>query len=180
MLKAHISKNKEPDMDAADRLIRLFRYDQWATEKVQPALTEHPDFEQRDKALSLFAHLINSQELWYRRIAGESWDDLELWPSGDLQEISRIKNSNFERFAQLIEENRDDLDRPIHYQNSRGVAYESVLSDILHHLIIHSQHHRAQIATLMRIAGLTPPGTDFIFYTRTSDGSFESDHLKQN
>lgn len=161
-------------MYPADRLIRLFRYDNWATEKVQSALAEHPDFEQQDKALSLFAHLINSQELWYRRIAGKSWDDLELWPSADLQEINRINNSSTDRFIQFIIDNRDNLDRPIHYQNSKGIAYESILSDILHHLIIHSQHHRAQIATLMRSAGLTPPGTDFIFYTRTDAGSFES------
>lgn len=163
-------------MNSAERLIRLFKYDHWATEKIRSALTEQRDFNNREKAISLFAHLVNTQELWYRRIAGESWDDLELWPAGDLAEISRRINTSTDRFVSLIEENIDDLDRIIRYQNSKGVAYETILSDILHHLIIHGQHHRAQIAILMRSDGLTPPGTDFIFFTRTGNGSIESDH----
>lgn len=153
-------------MDSADRLTRLFKYDRWSTGKIHDALMKYQNFEQWEKAVSLLAHLVGAQELWYRRIAGESWEDLELWPSEDLREISDRIDTSVDRFINLIEENRDDLDRLIRYQNSKGVAYETMLSDILHHLIIHGQHHRAQIATLIRSAGLTPPGTDFIFYTR--------------
>ncbi|MFB3133724.1 MAG: DinB family protein [Rhodothermales bacterium] len=41
-----------------------------------------------------------------------------------------------------------------------------MLHEILLHVIIHGQHHRAQIATCLRQHGHTPPPTDCIIFTR--------------
>ena len=74
--------------------------------------------------------------------------------------------ANHQRWMELLETEQDDLDQLITYQNSKGVEYETKLSDIMHHIIIHGQHHRSQIAMLLRMSDIPPPGTDFIFYTR--------------
>lgn len=153
-------------MDSASRLRRLFDYDVWATLKVLAVLEDHSSFEWREKVLDLFFHILGAQELWYRRVTGKDLSNIEVWPEYRLEECRSLIQTKHENWKMLIKEEEDNLDRIISYKNSKGVAYESMLSDIMHHLIIHGQHHRAQIATLLRMSGIAPPPTDFIFFTR--------------
>ena len=156
-------------MKPADQLLRLFSYDNWANEQVLLSLQDNLDeIDEADQAVKYFAHIAGAQELWYRRIEGQSQDDLEVWPSYDLPiALQKITTLN-EQWQQLIDANSSDLDRIISYKNSKGTAYETPLSDILHHVIIHGQHHRAQIAQLLRNAKIDPPGTDFIYFSRAN------------
>lgn len=155
-------------MDSAERLLRLFAYDNWANEQVLLTLQDNMNFDEAEKAAEYYAHIAGAQDLWFRRIKGQSLDDLKVWPDYDMAVALQKLKTLSERWQRLIESNRSDLDRTISYQNSKGTPYETVLSDILHHVIIHGQHHRAQIATLLRNANITPPATDFIFFTRAN------------
>ncbi|MGD8748617.1 MAG: DinB family protein [Balneolaceae bacterium] len=155
-------------MDPADRLLRLFSYDGWANEQVLISLQENAPFKNSAEAVRTYAHIAGAQELWHRRITGQSLDELEIWPEYNLPEALQILNTYSIKWKELIEKNRGSLDRMISYKNSKGTAYDTMLSDILHHVIIHGQHHRAQIAKLLRNAKITPPGTDFIFFTRSN------------
>lgn len=154
-------------MEPADRLLRLFSYDRWANNQILSTLQDYPDFPGSEQAISYYGHIAGSQEIWYGRIQGRPDNNLEIWPdynlSGALQKL-KIYNK---KWLQLIENNRFELDRNVTYRNSRG-EFKTPLSDILHHLIIHGQHHRAQIASLFRKAGIAPPGTDFIFFCRSN------------
>lgn len=153
-------------MDPAKRLRRLYEYDRWANRNVLDALEEHSGFENTDKTLSLMSHILAAEELWYRRIKAQELSGFEVWPIFSLEQLRKMSDDYFGRWQTLINENETDLDRVIAYHNTSGTAYETMLSDILHHVIIHGQHHRAQIATWLRMADITPPATDFIFYTR--------------
>jgi uncharacterized damage-inducible protein DinB len=155
-------------MDSADRLLRLFSYDNWANEQVLLSLQDNMNFEESAKAVEYYSHIAGAQELWYRRIEGQSLDDLEVWPDYDLAVALQKITTMHEKWKQLVDLNRSDPDRVISYKNSKGISYETKLSDILHHVIIHGQHHRAQIAKLLRKADIDPPATDFIYYTRSS------------
>lgn len=155
-------------MDSGDRLLRLFSYDNWANEQVLLSLQDNLRFDSADQAVEYYAHIAGAQDLWYRRIKGESTDDLELWPDYDLAVALQKITTLYEKWQQLIDVNRSDLDQIISYRNSKGTSYETMLSDILYHVIIHGQHHRAQIANLLRQADITPPATDFIFFSRTN------------
>lgn len=148
-------------MNPAKRLHSLFDYDRWANDKVIGALS--PDL---DESLKLMSHIFGAQVLWYKRIAGDEVSGIEVWPEYILEEFQEHIDTWPNKWKSLIHENADHLDRIIPYNNSSGTAYETKLSDILHHVIIHGQHHRAQIATLLRQSGQKPPATDFIFYTR--------------
>lgn len=154
-------------MDSVHRLHRLFEYDAWASQKIVDMLEQHPQLKKREEALKLLGHLLNAQQIWYRRTVGKSFDDLDLWPDHSLEECKTILDTMPARWSQLLQDNRENPDTLISYKNTKGEAYETMLSDILHHLIIHGQHHRAQIATLIRQSGVTPPTTDFIYYTRS-------------
>lgn len=155
-------------MDPADRLLRLFEYDNWANEQILLSLQDNLDFKESGKAVEYFAHIAGSQDLWYRRIKGQPIEGLKVWPDYDLPIALQKLMSLSEKWQQLINGNKDDLDRTISYKNSSGTPYKTMLSDILHHVIIHGQHHRAQIAKLLRNAKVDPPATDFIFFSRAN------------
>lgn len=153
-------------MDATTRLKRLFRFDVWATRQVMEVLRENPDLDKYQEALHLLGHLLNTQQIWYLRTVSKSSDHLDLWPEFDLEKCESIYNSMPDKWDELLSEHKDDPDILISYQNTKGDSYETKLSDILYHVIIHGQHHRAQIATLFRESGIDPPPTDFIYFTR--------------
>lgn len=153
-------------MNAAERLRRLYDYDRWANQQVFQVLKTNNTFEFRSKTNSLMSHIMAAEDLWYRRIEGHELSDLKVWPDYKMEEIATMIEEFGSRWQTLIKEYASDLDRRISYSNTSGTAYETMLSDILHHVIIHGQHHRAQIASWLRKADIAPPATDFIFYTR--------------
>lgn len=153
-------------MTPSDRLRRLFDFDVWANLKVLAVLEDHSSYDREEKTLSIFYHIIGTQHIWYARITGAELLGVKVWPEYELGECRKLIESNYKQWHALIDENEDDPDRIISYKNTSGVAFETMLSDILHHVVIHGQHHRAQIATLLRMADIAPPPTDFIFYTR--------------
>lgn len=153
-------------MNSADRLLRLFDFDAWSNREVLAILKEQESFEQHKKVMSLFSHVLAAEELWYLRISNGDLSQLKVWPSYTLDVIENMIDDFSDAWPRLINENEADPDRIISYKNTSGTAYNTMLSDILHHVVIHGQHHRAQIATLLRQSGITPPPTDFIFYTR--------------
>jgi uncharacterized damage-inducible protein DinB len=155
-------------MDSVHRLQRLFDYDEWATRKIVASLEAHPELKKRDEALKLLGHLLSAQQIWHRRTVGKDFDDLELWPTLSLEKCKTILNSMSSKWFELLKNNKKNPDILISYKNTKGEAYETLLSDILHHLIIHGQHHRAQIATLISESEVKPPTTDFIYYTRST------------
>jgi uncharacterized damage-inducible protein DinB len=155
-------------MESADRLHRLFKYDNWANEQVLLSLQDHLGFEGSERAVEYLAHIAGSQQMWMNRINGKSLDDIQIWPDYGLPEaLQQLKTLN-QQWKQLIGANKNKLDKIISYTNSKGTPYDTSLSDILYHVIIHGQHHRAQIAKLLRNAKIDPPATDFIFFTRTN------------
>jgi len=151
-------------MDQTKHMLRLFEYDSWANLKLLAILEDHDQYEQREKSERLFLHLLNSQELWYRRSTGMDYSDLELWPDQNLENGRDKIQKQFDQWTALIREKQPDA--VVSYQNSKGTPYETRFSDIVQHLVIHGQHHRAQISMLLRMSGIAPPATDFIFYTR--------------
>lgn len=155
-------------MDQKDQFLRLFSYDNWANEQILLSLQDNLGFDRAEKAIEYFAHIAGAQELWYRRIEGQPLDDLEIWPDDNLSVALQKITTLYEQWQQLIKANSSDLDRLISYKNSKGIPFETMLSDILHHVIIHGQHHRAQIARLLRDAKITPPATDFIYFSRAN------------
>ncbi|MDZ7772699.1 MAG: DinB family protein [Balneolaceae bacterium] len=151
-------------MNSVERLQKLFRYDAWANERMLASLkaTEAGGLEEAEK---LMGHLAAAQEIWYGRITGE-WSDTPLWPDYSLAACREKLRYMEDRWETLLRNRSGSLDEKIVYTNSSGREFRTMKSDILHHVIIHGQHHRAQAAREMRRSGLEPPGTDYIFYLR--------------
>lgn len=156
-------------MTEVNQLKQLFAYDRWANGIIADVLRQ-ASFAERSEAIGLLAHIVAAQQVWLRRIRGKSAAGLALWPGeADVSTLAEQADALHGRWLQLLGNADFHSGRRVRYQNSGGEIFNNALGGILHHVIIHGQHHRAQIAAQLRSAGITPPATDFIFYLRQSD-----------
>lgn len=144
-----------------DELEKLIIYDAWANNVVFEALGEVEDLYTFPRMLSLFSHILVAQKIWYNRVMNIQ-EDLGFWPFYTLLECGQLVKTNPGKIKEILQK----LGEVVTYKNSKGVQYTNSVADIVQHLAIHGQHHRAQIFSLLREAGVTPPQTDFIFWVR--------------
>lgn len=152
----------------------LFQFDQWANETIADALRTAPPGPARDEAARLFAHVERASTIWLGRVRGTSDADLPVWPTAaESSDVSATAARSRERAAawraHLHRATDADLQRPTRYRNSSGRAFATPLSEIATHVVLHGGHHRAQITRLLREAGATPPGIDFIVFARSGE-----------
>jgi uncharacterized damage-inducible protein DinB len=116
-----------------------------------------------EKALKLFSHVLNAQQIWNNRI--EPGDiSPGVWDIRQTEEFANINTANLEKSLALLD--KFDFDKTIAYTTSQGQPFSNTVRDILFHVINHSTYHRAQIASELKQHGITPPITDYIFYKR--------------
>ncbi len=137
-------------------------YDLWANRQVLKAIKEVSDKEVLAEVTRLFAHLFKAQVIWYNRIAGIK-EKVEIWGTYTVVECESLLNDSHA----MLEGISKKINETCSYTNSKGLSFETPVADIFDHVIIHGQHHRAQISLILRNAGLNPPGTDYIFYLRS-------------
>jgi uncharacterized damage-inducible protein DinB len=117
-------------------------------------------------ALRLFSHVLNAQAIWLGRLTNTP-SPVKVWQEHDLATLHHWHEQTSERFHQYgIQADDAELQRLITYTNSIGEAYTSQVSDILTHVPVHANYHRAQVARELRQNGLEPINTDFITYCR--------------
>jgi uncharacterized damage-inducible protein DinB len=111
----------------------------------------------------LFSHILNAQHIWAYRIS-EKKPLYAVWEIHAKENFESIAAENFRLIRAVLENNV--LDKRIVYGNSQGVQYENRLDEILFHLFNHSTYHRAQVVSLLKKEGFTPPVTDYIMLKR--------------
>jgi uncharacterized damage-inducible protein DinB len=117
-------------------------------------------------ALRIFSHVLNAQAIWLGRLTNTP-SPVKVWQEHDLAGLHHWHEQTSERFHQYgINADETELNRLITYTNSIGEGYTSQVSDILTHVPVHGNYHRAQVAKELRAAGLEPINTDFITYCR--------------
>jgi uncharacterized damage-inducible protein DinB len=149
----------------SQQMNRLFTYDAWANREVLKSF--HAAARVPPKAVQVFAHVLSAGRLWYQRIQGLP-QTFPVWPDLTLEQCqsqaTEVANLWGDFFRVLPP---DALSRIVNYKNTQGQAWTSSVGDILQHVIIHSEHHRGQIAAEMRAAGNIPALTDFIHAARS-------------
>lgn len=139
----------------------LFEYNYVFNEKLIVLISENLQ-SVSEKTLKLLNHLINAQQIWNARIENEK--EFEVWQINDWNIILNINNDNYLKTLSII--NEISIDKTIEYTNSKGIKFSNKIKDILFHVINHSTYHRAQIATELKICGIEPINSDYIFYKR--------------
>jgi uncharacterized damage-inducible protein DinB len=115
------------------------------------------------KILKLISHMILINQNWLCRLRGEPNIDIirQLSLAESRQVIASLKNQWQTYFEKL---NASQFSQKKAYQNFKGHSYETVVSDILAHIVGHASYHREQIAGLVRKANGIPADTDFITF----------------
>lgn len=149
-------------------LPRLVAHMRWADTLVADALEQ--DSRPDPEAVRLFAHIAAAEHLWVARVAGVP-AKLAVWPSLSPGEARAVAAEHADAFEQLVSaSDAAALERVVRYTNSAGHTFENTVSDIVLHVAMHGEHHRGQIARLIRAAGREPPYTDYIQFARRGQG----------
>ena len=144
-----------------ETLRRLFAWDAWANRATLASLSAAAPAPPT-AALRRMAHIVGAEWLWMARLAGET-KPMAVWPALTLsdcdREAARLDAAWTGRLGALSEE---ALARRVSYVNSKGESWENSEGDVLMHTVLHSAHHRGQIASDLRAGGFEPAYTDFI------------------
>ncbi|WP_222982909.1 DinB family protein [Flagellimonas meishanensis] len=117
-----------------------------------------------EKSVQLFSHILNAHLVWNQRILGNP-TKVDVWQVHDVALWGDMHYDNQRTSFEIIT-NTDDFAKRVDYENSEGRIFANELKDILYHIVNHSTHHRGQILTDFRSAGLAPEPLDYIFYKR--------------
>lgn len=145
-------------------LIHLLKYEYWANRRVIDALETLDNVPAR--AITLMSHVLTAQQVWLSRLENEPvavpiWEDMPLnW----MVETAERQHRKLVSYVASLPET--DLQQPIDYTNSTGIAYQDNALDILTHLSHHAAYHRGQIVQLIRPLLPDAPVTDFIVWAR--------------
>ena len=145
--------------------LKSFDHTDWANHQINKALQVSKG--SIEKPLSLLAHILAAEKVWLTRINGEEAAALSIWPEYTLEQCEHVREQNKIGYQTLLSQLKDgDFSNVISYQNSKGIAFNTTISDILTHVLLHGSYHRGQIAALLSQAGEAPVNTDYIAYVR--------------
>lgn len=116
-----------------------------------------------EKSHSLISHILNAQNIWNHRIL-EISTEFKVWTLHPAKDLSIINSHNLEQSLDIIES--ISLEKVLEYKTTTGQLFSNKVSEILFHIINHSTYHRGQIISDMKISGIEPLNTDYIFYKR--------------
>lgn len=141
---------------------KKIEYDIWANNLVCGAIKKIEDPDVKKEALRLFAHLFKAQVIWFNRINGIT-ERVDVWGEYTEETCASLLNDSHAMLDGIAKKIGSKID----YTDTKGNKHLNSVSDIFEHVIIHGQHHRAQIMYIIRQAGGTPPPTDYIYFLRS-------------
>jgi len=114
-------------------------------------------------------HTLSAECVWLARWKGESPPGM-LTPDGypDLAAVRRAWADQEAQLRSFFETQTDQsIQRAIAYKTFAGIESQSILWQMLQHVVNHATYHRGQVTTLLRQLGAKPPqSTDLITYYR--------------
>ena len=146
------------------KLQRLFQFDLWCSRKLNSIFRSGFECDQTPACRAFLSHIINVQNKWFDRVTGEDTTPVYLWEDIDPADLNAKARKIHGKWMDLVGDHEVDLDSTIYWMNEKGVEYSGTLQQICNHIIIHGQHHRAQIALLLMKCGSAPPEIDYIHY----------------
>ncbi|GAB4374949.1 MAG: hypothetical protein Kow0075_00980 [Salibacteraceae bacterium] len=111
----------------------------------------------------LLSHCLNAMIVWAARVNAQT-PDVEVWQLHAIGDLHTVNRTAHHMWYDILD--ACNLHGLHTYQNSSGNTFTNSLEEIATHVIIHSAHHRGQIASLWRRQGIQPPSSDFIFWVR--------------
>ena len=148
-------------------LEQLFAFDRWANRETLSALRTI-DGGPPDDLAKLLRHTHSATDNWLSRIDGsEPFESLTWGPPPSLDQIEvyaeRVTAKTI-AFLASIEDHR--LSEEFHYRNSSGDPFSNIVTDVLHHVLLHGVEHRAQIMYELGKLGGAPVELEYAWFLR--------------
>ncbi|MBL7924248.1 MAG: DinB family protein [Bacteroidia bacterium] len=157
-------------------LLKLCQYNAWANRRIGQYIIDAGPGIADEALLSSFPtirktlyHLWDAQEIWYKRLQGESPN---TWPShhfkGSLEEAVQAIQESSDDFVRFIENlPKNGPMKSVEFKSMDGTSFFNSVEEILMHVMNHSTYHRGQLITMLRTAGFSAVGsTDLIRFLR--------------
>ena len=147
-----------------DYFYRLFSFNNWANQVVVNYLVDNQI--QDGNCVKLMSHVFHAQSNWYKRIIKQQ-SDLPVWDSLELRSLLPQMEENGTLWLEYVSIlDQQFFGEQVAYTNLAGQPFQSLIQDIITHVVNHGTHHRGQVIRRIRELGHVPPNTDFIHYTR--------------
>jgi len=143
-------------------LLDTFSYNDLTNRKLLSKIAELPD---KQEAIKLFSHLINSQYKWMARITHDPRAKKMSWwdPMYTEDQLEQEWTKSLALWINYLKSQTEkELDTEVTFVGIDGSKWAATPKDIALQLNYHSIHHRAQIQTLIRKQGLEPDFVDYI------------------
>ena len=150
--------------DLHDYIRRLFEYDAWANRAHVESLRAVPVSDRPADAMKALSHLLAARRIWYARVDPSRPTDAQFMAVLDLDACERLQDEANALWTAWFDSPAADgtaLNEPREYRDSYGDLYRCRLADMLGQVVLHSAHHRGQVARAMRLAGLAPADADY-------------------
>jgi uncharacterized damage-inducible protein DinB len=143
-------------------LIDTFKYNDYANKLILQKTKILPE---KNEAVKLFSHLINSQIKWLARILQDpNAPEMSWWePVYNLDELENKWDDSLKIWIDFLSDKTEEqLFDDAFFTGVDGGKWTAKLKDIPLQLNYHSIHHRAQIQAIIRKQGLKPDFVDYI------------------
>lgn len=139
---------------------RLFDYDNWANAAHLESLRKAA--QPPASALRAFAHVLATRRIWLKRLEPARYaTELKFYPALDVAGCAALMTEEQALWKELLAGLGDaGLDQRREFRDSLGNPYTMRVRDMLMHVLLHSAHHRGQVALELRQAGFTPADAD--------------------
>jgi len=149
-------------MEIKQYLTDTFNYNDYANKLVMKKIRDLPE---KDEAIKLFSHMINSQYKWLARVLNDPGAHAMSWwkPVYELDELENMWDGSLKRWIDFLSgKTEEQMFEDALFIGFDGGKWTAKLKDIPLQLNYHSIHHRAQIQTIIRKQGLEPDFVDYI------------------
>lgn len=162
-------------MHATD-LQQMYAYNEWANIRILDATSRlsHAEFiEPRTlvwgSVRGTLVHGLGAEVIWRQRCQFGA-APASLLAERDFADFASLRARWHEEMAAMrayVAGLSDaQVNEPLRYKNTKGVANESLLWQILIHVVNHGTQHRAEVAQVLTDLGHSPGDVDFILYLR--------------
>lgn len=159
-------------------------YNQWMNQNIYHAATKLNEQELHlnrgaffGSILGTLNHIVVGDTFWLKRFAEHPAHFVSLEPIRKLNQPKGLDTVVYDDLAQLTQhrtmmdnaitaftqELTDEiLESTLSYNNSKGLAFNKKLGELIQHFFNHQTHHRGQVSTLFSQAGIDIGVTDLL------------------
>ncbi len=161
--------------NAATLLDPHLHYHRWASQTLlQAVMPLSSELLTLDRATAFktipqtLLHIYQSDQVWFSRLNGKQLDLTKLSKHDDLPTFAPQWSDLLDRYVAWADAlPPEQWAAEIQYRRSDGIEYSGSVWQIILHVVNHGSSHRAQVASMLRQSGITPPNLDLINYYRT-------------